>query len=131
MPAISTSFQESSPARLSQRSEREKPKGRTKVRRVPVTAQVRTTFPVFWGISGSKRMISISLNLATFWTRLPRLFALGRSTYGRTGSYLNQEGVFNPFLPELNNSPESKYLEAFGPKKLQSSSFTVCLFQEE
>ncbi|OGN64528.1 MAG: hypothetical protein A3E26_01225 [Chlamydiae bacterium RIFCSPHIGHO2_12_FULL_49_32] len=47
------------------------------------------------------------------------------------GDYLNQEGVFNPFLPDLNNSPESKYLEAFGTKKLQSSSFTVCLFQEE
>ena len=36
------------------------------------------------------------------------------------GDSLNQEGVFNPFLRDLNNSPESKYLDAFGPKKLQS-----------
>jgi len=42
----------------------------------------------------------IKLDFATSWARLPRQFALGRSTTGRTA--------------------ESKYFEAFGPKKLQS-----------
>jgi hypothetical protein len=34
------------------------------------------------------------------------------------GDYLKQEGVKKP-LPVLNNSSESKYFEAFEPKKLQ------------
>lgn len=42
------------------------------------------------------------------------------------GDYLKQQGVKKP-LTVLNNSPESKYLEAFGLKKLQKSSFNFHL----